>query len=110
MILTMWAADYPDADAFVHALLHRQEGLLGPFCGSEEVDRLAMAARVEQDHAARSALYRQIEDVVAREAVLLPLFHPQKYRFALPGVEGLAVNGLSFPVVPYDEIWLHEPG
>jgi ABC-type transport system substrate-binding protein len=105
LILTMWAADYPDADNFAYGLLHTSEGVLGAFCGSREIDRLSEAARSEADPMARHALYRQVEDVVAREALVVPLFHPQKYRFGRPELQGLAVSSVSFPIVPYEELW-----
>ena len=44
------------------------------------------------DPAARHAIYREIEEILAREALMLPLFHEQAYRFAWPEVEGLALS------------------
>jgi ABC-type transport system substrate-binding protein len=40
----------------------------------------------------RHALYRQVEQVIARDALLLPLFHEQAYRFARPEVEGISAS------------------
>ncbi len=40
----------------------------------------------------RHSLYREIEEIIAREALVLPLFHEQAYRFARPEVEGLSVS------------------
>jgi ABC-type oligopeptide transport system substrate-binding subunit len=39
LLVTRWIADYPDTDNFVR-LLHTQEGPIGRFCGSLEIDRL----------------------------------------------------------------------
>lgn len=47
--------------------------------------------------------YREIEEILAREARVLPLFHEQAYRLARPEVEGLAVS-FGFPSVPYEEL------
>jgi ABC-type transport system substrate-binding protein len=99
LVVTRWIADYPDADTFVH-LLHSQEGYIGRFCGSAEIDRLIERGRVETSPAVRHSLYRQIEEIIAREALLLPLFHEQAYRFARPEVEGLTVSYWS-PAVDY---------
>ncbi len=99
LILTRWNADYPDADTFVQ-ILDSQEGNIGRLCGSVEIDRLIEKGRAETSPAARHSLYRKIEEIIASEALLLPLFHDQAYRFARPEVEGLTVSYCS-PVVDY---------
>jgi len=72
-------------------------------CSSPATDRLISRARTETTAAVRHGLYLQFEDVVADEALLLPLFHEQAYRLARPDVEGLAVS-LGFPVVAFEEL------
>jgi ABC-type transport system substrate-binding protein/serine/threonine protein kinase len=91
VVLGRWAADYPDADTFAN-ILAAKAGLLGKLCGSTEVDRLIDRGRSETSPAARHAVYRQIEEIIARERLLLPLFHEQTYRFARPEVEGLSLS------------------
>jgi peptide/nickel transport system substrate-binding protein len=91
VVLGRWAADYPDADTFAN-ILAATAGLLGKLCGSTEVDRLIDRGRSETSPAARHAVYRQIEEIIARERLLLPLFHEQTYRFARPEVEGLSLS------------------
>jgi ABC-type transport system substrate-binding protein len=100
-----WNGDYPDADTFVTGAVHSSEGMLGRFCGTPEIDRLAERGRAESDPSIRHALYRQVEDILARDALLIPLFHEQVYRFARPEVEGLSV-GFSYPHVPYENLWI----
>ena len=41
----------------------------------------------------------QIKEIIARDRLLLPLFHEQTYRFAQPDVEGLS---LSYGVIAVD--------
>jgi peptide/nickel transport system substrate-binding protein len=91
VVLGRWAADYPDADTFAN-ILATKEGLFGHLCGSAEVDRLIARGRSETSPAARHAVYRQIEEIIARDRLLLPLFHEQTYRFARPEVEGLSLS------------------
>jgi len=98
VVLGRWAADYPDADTFAN-ILATKEGLLGQVCGSTEVDRLIGRGRSETSPAARHAVYRQIEEIIARDRLLVPLFHEQTYRFARPEVEGLS---LSYGVIAVD--------
>jgi ABC-type transport system substrate-binding protein len=86
-----WISDYPDADTFVH-LLHSREGSLGRLCSTPEIDPLVERGRAETSPSVRHGLYRQVEQVIARDALLLPLFHEQAYRFARPEVEGISAS------------------
>jgi ABC-type oligopeptide transport system substrate-binding subunit len=104
MVISSWGADYPDADSFAFGLLHSKEGFLGYFCGSADLDAAIEAGRVETDSAVRHEIYRQVEQIIAREALMLPLFHPTKYRFARPEVEGLTLTALGFPAVAYEKL------
>ena len=101
MVLGRWVCDYPDADSFVHAL--NSDGFLGRFCGSDELDGRIAAGRAEADPTERHAIYRGIEETIARDALVLPLLHGQVYRFARPEVEGLSVMSSS-PVVRYEHL------
>jgi len=91
VVLGRWVGDYPDADTFA-STLHSKEGLLGPICGLTEVDRLIARGRSETSPAVRHAVYRQIEDIIVRDRLMLPLFHEQAYRFARPDVEGMLLT------------------
>ncbi|PWT94197.1 MAG: hypothetical protein C5B55_03055 [Blastocatellia bacterium] len=90
-VLGRWGADFPDADSFAN-ILDTKEGLLGRLCGSPEVDRLIARGRSETSPAARHAIYRQIEETIVRDSLLVPLFHEQTYRFVRPEVEGLSLS------------------
>jgi ABC-type oligopeptide transport system substrate-binding subunit len=98
-----WVGDYPDADTFVDGILHSQHGSIGRFVNNAEIDRLSDQARAEFDPTARHAIYRRIHEIIARDALLLPLFHEQVYRFARPEVEGLHLN-LAVPEVALEEL------
>ena len=65
-------------------------------------DRFARILK-ETDARARHSIYRQFEEVVAREALVLPLFHEQIYRFSRPELEGLAVSYWQ-PTVTYENL------
>jgi len=99
-----WTADYPDADSFVHSLLHSKHGMLGRLCGNDVIDKLAERGRAEPDPRQRHAMYREVEEIIARECLLLPLFYLQVYRFARPEVEGLTLN--YAPEVAYENLRL----
>jgi ABC-type transport system substrate-binding protein len=97
-----WGADYPDSDTFVH-ILHSREGILGRLCSVPEIDRLVERGRAETSPSVRHSLYRQIEETIAREVLIVPLFHEQAYRFARPEVEGLTVS-FGSPTVAYEDL------
>jgi peptide/nickel transport system substrate-binding protein/oligopeptide transport system substrate-binding protein len=101
-VVGRWGADYPDADSMVY-VLHSEGGYLGRVCGTVEIDRLVERARAEAAPAARHALYREVEEIIAREALLIPIFHEQAYRFARPEVEGLSVS-FGYQVVTYEDL------
>ena len=102
LMLGRWIADYPDADSFAY-LLHSQEGSWGRMCGTPEVERLIERGRAEMDPDLRHGIYREFEAMLAREAILLPFFHEQIYRFARPEVSGLSVD-FCHPVISYEEL------
>jgi peptide/nickel transport system substrate-binding protein len=99
-----WNADYPDADNFVHTLLHSDSGFLGRYLRSPELDALAERGRVETDPRVRHSIYRRVEELIAREALLLPLFNDQTYCFARPEVEGLSSVSQGNPIVEYENL------
>lgn len=106
LVVMRFYADYPDADTFVHYLLHSQGGIYGKVCGMPEMDRLIDKGRTEMDPSARHLIYRQAEELIQKHALLLPLFHVQTYCFARPEVDGLELNYFT-PIVPFDALSLH---
>lgn len=104
-VVSGWAADYPDADTFAHGFLHSEHGRVGRLCGTSEIDRLIEKGRIEMKPEIRHDIYREIEEILADRALLLPLFHEQAYRFARPEVEDLEFASL-FSGVAYEKLWV----
>ncbi len=102
-IAARWTASYPDSDSFVK--LFHSKGLLGTLFGDDEIDRLFEKGRTETDPALRHVIYREIEQAFARDALLIPLFHQQVYRFVGPRIRGLRLR-LGFPEVAYEELFV----
>ncbi len=103
VVIGRWASDYPDADTFVHGVLHSNEGFVGLFSGTPEIDALG-GARPGGSGSARPALDLppgRGDPRAGRPAV--PLFHEQVYRFVQPDVEGLSL-GFSLPTVAYEKL------
>jgi ABC-type transport system substrate-binding protein len=106
VLIGRWNADYLDTDAFLH-IAHTKEGWLGSLFGTPETDELIERGRVETEPTTRHGLYRQMEEILRRDARAMPLFHEQAYRFARPEVEGLSVS-YWFPIVAYEELRLRD--
>lgn len=102
--LMRWIGDYPDANTFV-GLLHSKEGYIGSFCGTPEVDRLIERGRIETDSEIRHDIYREVEEIIVKHALLLPLFHEQAYRFARPEVQDFEVT-FSLQPVTFEKLWI----
>ncbi|MEM8934565.1 MAG: hypothetical protein AAGE94_25450, partial [Acidobacteriota bacterium] len=94
-----------DTEGFVGNLLHAEEGALRGLCSSPEIDRLIERGRAEAEPGLRRAIYRELEEVLRREAFVVPLFHEQIARFCHPSVRGFRF-GLGLPEVRYDELWM----
>jgi peptide/nickel transport system substrate-binding protein/oligopeptide transport system substrate-binding protein len=100
MIIGRWLADYPDADTFFQGLRFAWAHV-----GSPDLDALIERARTENDPTARHGIYREAEALLRREAVILPLFHEQVYRFARPELEGMSVS-FTYPTITYETLHL----
>ena len=105
LIAYRWVADYPDTDGFIGNLLHSGEGSLAGIASAPEIDRLIERGRSETDPALRHVIYREIEETLEREALVIPLFHEQIYRFCHPGVCGFRF-GIGTPEVLYEELYV----
>jgi ABC-type oligopeptide transport system substrate-binding subunit len=101
-----WTADYPDTDTFTFGCLHSSSGAYRNYLSSPDLDRLAELGRVETDPRVRHTLYRQAEELLARDGLMAPLFHDQVYCFARPEVEGLTTIGQSNAAIPYEDLWI----
>lgn len=106
--VTRWFADFPDADTFMHGLFQSEEGIVGRYCGGPDIDRLIQRGRTETDPEIRHDIYREIESIIARRALIVPLFHEQTYAFARPEVENFEVNFSMNQSIPFEKLWLRK--
>ncbi|MEO1083545.1 MAG: ABC transporter substrate-binding protein, partial [Acidobacteriota bacterium] len=105
ILLSRWSALYPDADGFISPLLARAGGFLAAMLAGDDFEDLMVQARHEADSALRHHLYHRLEEILAREHLVLPLFHDQVYRFAHPSVGDLHLF-VTAPQVRYGELSL----
>lgn len=103
LIMMCWTGDYPDPDTFINGLLNSKTGMIGALCGIPEIDRLIDRGRKETRPQLRHRIYREAEQLIAKRALLVPLFHEQTYRFARPEVQGLQVT-FAVQSIPYENL------
>lgn len=99
-------AAYPDPDAFV-GIFHSREGLFGNLLCSQGLDRLIEKGRRETDPSIRHSIYREIEHLLRREELVIPLFDEQTYCFVQPEIRGLRLR-LAWPKIAYEELYLED--
>jgi peptide/nickel transport system substrate-binding protein/oligopeptide transport system substrate-binding protein len=103
MAVLDWWADYPDGDNFLYPLFHSASAGRGgnyAFYADAVTDSLILAARRTQDEAARTALYRRIDDRVYQTAPWLYLWFPVDLWAVAP-----TVTGWELPVIFNGQRW-----
>jgi peptide/nickel transport system substrate-binding protein/oligopeptide transport system substrate-binding protein len=90
-----WVADYPSPDGFLTPLFSSAspENLTG--LASSEVDQALAAARAEADRAKRLALYREVEQKVLDQFVVVPVAQLEVRMAVAKGVQAFALNSLG---------------
>ncbi|MFQ5861194.1 MAG: ABC transporter substrate-binding protein [Dehalococcoidia bacterium] len=97
-----WIADYPDPENFLDVLFHSQSSNNQTGYANPEVDRLLERARTERDEETRIQLYRQVEEMVLRDAPWIPLWHPGETMVLLkPYVHNYPLVPLVVPTYRY---------
>jgi peptide/nickel transport system substrate-binding protein len=91
-----WIADYPDAESYM-ALFYSGYGAPPNYTHykNTELDKLYQKAIQEENDAARYALYRQMDSIVMDDAIVVPLYYDEVYRFKHNNVEGLGSNAMN---------------
>jgi len=90
-----WVADYPSPDGFLTPLFlsTSPENLTG--LASPEVDQALTAARAEPEAAKRLALYRDVEQKVLDQFVVVPVAQLEVRMAVAKAVRGFALNTLG---------------
>jgi oligopeptide transport system substrate-binding protein len=99
-----WAADYPDPEDFLDKLFHSESAQNEQGYSDPEVDRLLEEAREEDDFEARKALYKQVEQKILDDAIIIPDFWPVEHLLVKPCVQGWPELSMSVPKYRYLEI------
>ncbi|HEY3239151.1 MAG TPA: ABC transporter substrate-binding protein, partial [Acidimicrobiia bacterium] len=90
-----WVADYPSPDAFLTPLFSSTSPENLTALSSPEVDQALAAARAESDPAKRQALYRDVEQKVLDQFVVVPVAQLEVRMAVAKGVQAFALNSLG---------------
>jgi len=103
-----WYADFPDSDNFFYVVFHSEaRSARGIYFQSPAIDAQIVEARRSNDSERRADIYRDLNQMVVREAPLAPLFHERFFVLQKPEVRGLRTSVLP-PPVRYHETWIEE--
>ena len=98
-----WFGDYPDPFAFLTLYLS-DNGQNTTGYAHPEYDRLALSAGQTLDTATRLARYRSAEELLLRDAPIVPIYHETSRHLVHPAVRGRFPNLLE--IHPYQGMWL----
>jgi methyl-accepting chemotaxis protein/ABC-type transport system substrate-binding protein len=105
-----WYADFPDSDNFFYVFFHSDSSSLRGFhYHTAETDRQINEARRTNDTEKRASIYRELDQMVLREAPIVCLFHERMFVVHKPEIRGLRTS-LVPPPVRYHDTWIERSG
>ncbi|MGW7242207.1 ABC transporter substrate-binding protein [Streptomyces sp. NPDC054804] len=85
-----WFPDFPDADNFLAPFLDKDNFLASPYTNNKIINTLIPDSRLEADRASASSSLTEIQDIVADEVPVLPLWQGKQYVAARDDITGVA--------------------
>jgi peptide/nickel transport system substrate-binding protein len=98
-----WIGDTGDPDNFLYVLFHSDNARRGAanniaFYRDREVDRLLVEAQGAVDEAARTELYRAIQERIAEDAPWVPIAHSEYVVATRAELQDVVLSPLGHPV------------
>jgi len=101
-----WYADFPDSDNFFYIFFHSEAtSIRGLFFNRPDIDAQIIEARRSNDSERRSSIYRELNQMVVKEAPFVPLFHERLFVLHKPEIRGVRTS-LVPPPVRYHDVWV----
>jgi peptide/nickel transport system substrate-binding protein len=85
-----WFPDFPDADNFIAPFLDKDNFLKSPYANGEIIDNLIPESRREADRLSAAKSLTEIQDIVAEDVPVLPLWQGKQYVASQDDVTGTA--------------------
>ena len=93
-----WIADYPDAENYLSLFYSPNFSPAGPnytHFSHQGYDGLFEETLMTLDDSARYAKYQELDRIIVREAVVVPLYYDQVVRFIPEGLSGIGSNPMN---------------
>ncbi|MFE0191286.1 ABC transporter substrate-binding protein [Streptomyces sp. NPDC058989] len=92
-----WFPDIPDADNYVAPFIGKQNFLGSPYRNPKVESQLIPSSRQQSDRNAAAADFKQVQDIIAEDVPLLPLWQGKQYVAAHDDITGIewALNSSS---------------
>ncbi|HEY1015383.1 MAG TPA: peptide ABC transporter substrate-binding protein [Herpetosiphonaceae bacterium] len=90
-----WIADYPDPQNFLEVLFGANSPYNRSGYNNPEFESLIAKAKAEPDEAKRGQLYREAEQLLMNDHVVIPLYHSTDFSLVKPYVDGLTITPLG---------------
>ncbi|MBW5485870.1 ABC transporter substrate-binding protein [Streptomyces bambusae] len=84
-----WVPDYPDADNFTQPFFGPGNVLGNNYDNKEIIQQIIPATSAKSDRPSANADYTRLQDIVAEEVPLLPLWQGKQYAVTRPNITGL---------------------
>jgi len=91
-----WIADYPHPHDFLGLLLETGSGSNTGRWSNADYDALIEQAAATADPAEQAAIYAQAQDILAREAPVVPVAYDQSFALSRTGLLGALESGVGF--------------
>lgn len=107
--LVAWTPDFGDADNYIQPFLSCSKGSIekgceqgasqsqGSFYYSEQMNKLIEAQRKEKSPEARKKIFAEIQDLVAKDVPMIPLWLKKDYAFSQKNVKDVKLNPVLGP-------------
>ena len=105
--LVDWYPDFSDADNFIQPLVSCTKGSAatgceegasksqGSFYYSDRMNQLIVQQRSEQDPQKRKQIFSEIQDLLAKDVPLIPIWQPKEYAFAKKGLQQVKLDPIQ---------------
>jgi peptide/nickel transport system substrate-binding protein len=93
MFLQAWVmTPQGDPSAVLETLLKSDGGSNAGHYSNPEMDKLLEDGRLNFEHEDRAVIYDKVQELIAADAALIPVFHVNQVNVARPGLTGYAVH------------------
>ena len=98
MFRASWIADYPDAENYLSLFYSKNKAPNGPNYTHFEnsiYDKIYINTYLEQSKIKRNIAYSELDKLIIKEALVVPLYYDKIMRFSKKNIHGLETNPIN---------------